>query len=238
MKAHIPNLITCLNLLSGSLAVVFLLQGDLTLCCYLVGASLVFDFLDGFAARALRAQSPIGKELDSLADMVTFGLVPGLIMHKLLLESPPLSLHSDAWWFKPVSFLPLIITAFSALRLAKFNLDTRQSDGFLGLPTPACTIFVAGLALAMEYDRFHITPLVNNTWILIGISFILSYLLISEIPIIALKFKSFKLKDNKLQYELILFSIILALFLGTLAIPLIIILYLTLSLFQKKPVNR
>jgi CDP-diacylglycerol---serine O-phosphatidyltransferase len=230
MRSHIPNFITCLNLISGSLAIVFLLQGDLTTCTLLVGASLVFDFLDGFAARALKAQSPIGKELDSLADMVTFGLVPGLIMHRLLLNSVPLVLFEDSWWYRPVSYTPLIITAFSALRLAKFNLDTRQTDSFLGLPTPACTIFVAGLALAMEHDRFHITPLVNNTWILIGFSLILSWFLISEVPLIALKFKSFSLKNNKTQYLLLIGSALMLILMGVTGIPLIIVLYITLSL--------
>lgn len=233
LRSNIPNFITCLNLFSGSLAVVFLLKGNLDLCAVLIGASLVFDFFDGFAARALKAQSPIGKELDSLADMVTFGLLPGLIMHRLILNSVPLVLFENAWWYLPVSFLPLVITVFSALRLAKFNLDTRQSDSFLGLPTPACTIFVVGLALAMEHDRFHITPVLNNTWYLIGISLILSWLLISEVPLLALKFKSFSPKQNMPQYLLILLSALAIGVLGVTGIPVIILLYITLSLTNR-----
>jgi CDP-diacylglycerol---serine O-phosphatidyltransferase len=164
---------------------------------------------------------------------VTFGLLPGLIMHRLILNSVPLVLFENAWWYLPVSFIPLVITVFSALRLAKFNLDTRQSDSFLGLPTPACTIFVVGLALAMEHDRFHITPVLNNTWYLAGISLILSWLLISEVPLIALKFKSFSPKQNTPQYLLIILSAFSIIFLGVAGIPVIILLYITLSLTNR-----
>jgi CDP-diacylglycerol--serine O-phosphatidyltransferase len=129
-----------------------------------------------------------------------------------------------------LSYLPFIITVFSALRLAKFNIDTRQTNSFIGLPTPACTIFVTGFALVLEFDRFDLTPTLLNTYIITGLSLILSYLLVAEIPLFALKFKNFNWSENKAQYTLILVSVVSILTLQFLAIPLIIVLYLILSL--------
>jgi len=230
LQAHLPNFITCLNLVSGSLGIVFLLHGSIDFCAITIVASLLFDFLDGFIARLLNAQSPIGKQLDSLADMVTFGLLPGLIMQHLFQNSYPFMMVENSLKKEMISAFPLIITVFSALRLAKFNLDTRQNDGFIGLPTPASTIFIAGLALALEHDRFALTPVLNNTWILAGISLLLCWLLVSELPMIALKFKKFGLHDNLKQYLLIVSALLLVLFLGVTGVPLVIVLYITLSL--------
>jgi CDP-diacylglycerol--serine O-phosphatidyltransferase len=237
IRSNIPNAITCLNLFSGCLAVLFILRNELNTSALLVAASLFFDFMDGYVARLLNAQSAIGKQLDSLADMVTFGLMPGLVMHQLIKNSVPLVLFDSGWKHVAISSIPFIITVFSAVRLAKFNLDKRQNDGFLGLPTPACTIFVFGLALAMEYDTFHITPLLNNTWVLAGISFILSWLMISEIPMLALKFKNWSLKKNLLQYLLIISTVSLLCFMGVTGIPLVIVLYITLSLVKPPPAS-
>lgn len=227
---HIPNFITCLNLACGCMAVVFIFRGEIQVFALLTLASLILDFFDGFFARMLKAYSPLGKELDSLADMVSFGLVPGAIMYHLFLNSVPVNLMADQYWIKGLSFFPFIITIFSALRLAKFNLDTRQTHSFLGLPTPAVTIFVTGLALILVNDPYHLTPTLLNSYVIAGLSLILSYLLVSEIPLIALKFRSFGWCENQPQYLLILLSAIAVLILGTTAIPLVIILYIILSL--------
>lgn len=227
---HLPNFLTCLNLLSGCLAVVFVFKGNIPVFSALVGASLVFDFLDGFTARALKAYSPMGKELDSLADMVTFGLVPGAIMYHLFINSVPLNLYQEELWAQLLGFFPFIITIFSALRLAKFNIDTRQSDSFIGVPTPAITIFVIGIALIINYDRFNMTPALLNTYVIGGMSMILSFLLVSEIPLFALKFKSFSWDKNKVQYIFLILSLASLIFLQFAGIPVVIILYLILSL--------
>ena len=229
---HLPNFLTCLNLLSGCLALVFVFKGDIPAFSLCVGASLLFDFLDGFAARMLNANSAIGKELDSLADMVTFGVVPGTVLYHLFIISPPFSLVTDPGAFQLLGYFPFIVTAFSALRLAKFNTDTRQTVSFLGMPTPAVTIFVTGLALNLEYDRFHITPYLLNTYVIADISMILSFLLVSEIPLFAMKFRSFDWARNKPQYLMLVISIILLAVLQYAAIPLLIVFYLILSLIN------
>ena len=229
---HLPNFITCLNLASGCLALVFAFKGETSVVAMLVLASLVFDFLDGFVARALNAHSKMGKELDSLADMVAFGMVPGTVMYHLFINSFPLVNHMQQDWAMILGFFPFIITVFSGLRLAKFNIDTRQSDSFLGMPTPAITIFVMGLALVIDNDRFHLTPLLLNTYVLGGMSMILCFLLVSEIPLFALKFKSFGWAGNKAQYLLIALGVILVCMVQYLAIPLLILFYLILSLLN------
>jgi CDP-diacylglycerol--serine O-phosphatidyltransferase len=229
MFRHLPNLFTCLNLLCGCLAIVFVFKGEIALFSACIAGSLFFDFLDGLAARALNAGSLLGKELDSLADMVSFGLVPGAIMYHLFLISVPVSLNADAQWVRMVSFLPFIITVFSALRLAKFNIDTRQTDSFLGLPTPAATIFVTGIALVIEYDRFHLTPTLLNSYLIGGLALVISYMLVSEVPLFALKFKSFGWRNNRMQYILLGTGAVLTWFLHAAAIPLTVILYVILS---------
>jgi CDP-diacylglycerol---serine O-phosphatidyltransferase len=236
LKQHIPNLLTCLNLLSGCMAVVFVFRGEIPVFAALTGLSLVFDFLDGLAARRLKAQSSIGKELDSLADMVSFGLVPGAILYHMFINSVPASMHMDSTWVKILSFFPFIVTVFSALRLARFNVDTRQTDSFIGMPTPSVTIFVVGLALVLQYDRFHLSPQLLNSYVIGGLSMVLSYLLVADIRMLALKFNSFSWSRNQPQYLLILLSVLLVTFLGVAGIPAIIILYLFLSLiYYSKP---
>ncbi len=234
ISRHLPNFITCLNLASGCTALVFVFKGEIALFSLFVAASLVFDFLDGFVARALNAYSAMGKELDSLADMVTFGLVPGAVMYHLFINSVPLVLYMDQDWAKVAGFFPFIITVFSALRLAKFNIDTRQTDSFLGMPTPAVTIFVIGLALIIQYDRFHLTPTLLNTYFIGGLSMVLCFLLVSEIPLFALKFKSFTWAANKAQYLLLAVGLLMVIILQFVAIPLLILFYLILSLLNNQ----
>lgn len=240
LKRHIPNLITCLNLASGCLAAVYVFKGDIPMFAIFVGASLVFDFFDGFTARALKAYSPMGKELDSLADMVTFGFVPGAIMYHLFVNSVPLVLYQDELWARALSFLPFLITIFSALRLAKFNIDTRQADSFIGVPTPANTILIIGLALVIHEDRFNLTPTILNSYFIAGLSMVLSYLLVAEIPLFALKFKSFGWRPNKVQYIFLILSLLSIAFLQFTGIPLVIILYIILSVVHNliKPTSK
>jgi CDP-diacylglycerol--serine O-phosphatidyltransferase len=176
----------------------------------------------------------MGKELDSLADMVAFGVVPGAILYHLFLISPPYSLLENSTWLHVIGYFPFVVTVFSGLRLAKFNTDTRQTTSFLGLPTPAVTIFVTGLALILEYDRFHLTPFLLNSFVICGISMILSFLLVSEIPLFAMKFRSFNWSQNKSQYLLLMISVVLLATLQVTGIPLLVLFYIILSLLNNQ----
>lgn len=214
---HIPNFLTCCNLLSGCIGVVFVLNGNLTAAAYFVWISCVFDFFDGFAARMLKVSSPIGKELDSLADMVSFGLLPAMVMYKLLAEPnmPPY-----------LCYFAFSIAVFSALRLAIFNIDETQSDSFKGLPTPANALFITSLPLLGGNLAF----LFFDPWILCAIVIISSYLLVSGIRLFALKFKSFSWKENKVRFTFLVLCVLLLAVLKIAAIPVIILLYIALSL--------
>ena len=247
MKKHLPNALTCLNLLCGCVALTFILGMDpaqiegggpwymfspaiwqpLVQAAYLIGIAAVADFLDGLVARALHVSSPIGKDLDSLADMVSFGVVPGAILFKLLQQVLPM--HG-----LPVglAYLAFTVSIFSALRLAKFNNDTRQSDSFIGLPTPACTLVVASLPLILTYDSFGVTALILNPWVLLGLTVLLSGLLVAEIPLFALKFKNLTWQDNSLRFVFLLLSVALLIGLQSAAVPLIVLLYVLLSVLR------
>lgn len=249
IKKHIPNAITCCNLLCGCLAIVQSFEGNLAYAAYLVGLAAVFDFFDGFAARLLRVASPIGKDLDSLADMVTFGVVPGMVMYKLLqmtllieiadgttvdgwIISPPLSADPIAIEYKKmilpefIIYLAFLIPVFSAIRLAKFNNDVRQSDSFIGLPTPANAIFICSIPLIMEYSNIKF---VLNPYVLIIITIVLSLLLVSEIPLFALKFRNFSWRGNRIRYSFLALSLILLITLQFVGISLVILLYILMS---------
>ncbi|MFN9596506.1 MAG: CDP-diacylglycerol--serine O-phosphatidyltransferase [Bacteroidota bacterium] len=231
MFSQIPNTLTCLNLLCGCFSIVFIFKGEIEVSALLTLGSLVFDFLDGFAARAMKASSTIGKELDSLADVVSFGLVPGLIGCHLCLASPPFSLAPDT--FSPFAYFPLIITIASAIRLARFNVDTRQTDSFIGVPTPAITILMMGLALVVEHDSLNLTPTILNPFFICGLSMVIAWLLNSELPLLALKFKSYSYRENSSQYLLIISSILSIAFFGYVGIPLTIVLYIVSSVISK-----
>lgn len=230
MKRHIPNSITLCNLACGLYGLVLIQKGDLIMASIMVGPALIFDFLDGFVARILKVSSPIGKELDSLADMVTFGVLPGFIMFTLLTQSacdPKICTGLIGSSYFP--FIAAAIPLMSAMRLAKFNVDTRQSDSFIGLPTPANSILIASLPLIalfqpQWYDYF------SHPKILGGLTFLLSYLLVAEIPLLALKFKSFGLKENGFRYILIFGSLIFLAFFKWIGLPLVIIFYIILSI--------
>jgi CDP-diacylglycerol--serine O-phosphatidyltransferase len=172
----------------------------------------------------LRVSSPIGKDLDSLADMVSFGVVPGVIMFKLLSHAPEYG--GLAVWLPYASF---IITIFSALRLAKFNNDTRQTTSFIGLPTPACTLVVASLPLILAQDSFDLKNIILNPWLLLGLTVLLSGLLVAELPLFALKFKNLRWLGNRRRFIFVALALVLVLTLRAAGIPLAVLLYVLLS---------
>lgn len=214
IKKHIPNFITSLNLLSGSIGVYYAFQGNFAAVFLLVVLAATFDFMDGFAARWLKAYSPMGKELDSLADMVSFGLVPGVIAFSLLLSS-----GLPLW----ISFAGFITPIFSALRLAKFNIDERQTSSFVGLPTPANALFWVGIS------HSYSTYLIANNWLIFVLIVVFSGLLVAEIPMFSLKFKSYGWKTNQLQYIFLLVCIVLLTVFQMDAFAPIIVWYIVLS---------
>lgn len=225
MKKHIPNALTCANLFSGCIGVVFAFKGDLNIAAYAVLISGICDFFDGFAARLLHVKSPIGKELDSLADMVSFGFLPGVVMFQLLSQSDFSSPY--------LPYLGFMMTIFSALRLAKFNIDTRQTEDFIGLNTPMNTLFIVSLPFIQK----DYPALIGSSILLVAITVIMSFLLTSEIRIFSLKFSSFKWEPNKIKFIFLILSAILVAFLQFAAVPFILVLYIALSLlhFRRVP---
>jgi CDP-diacylglycerol--serine O-phosphatidyltransferase len=232
LKRHIPNFLTCLNLFCGCIAVVLVFRNHLEWSGYLVFVAAFFDLMDGMAARKLNVASPIGKELDSLADVISFGFVPGAILFKMMqLNIDSVSENENLNTF--LQFFPFVITIFSALRLAKFNIDTRQTNSFLGLPTPANTLLIVSFPLILANDDFNLSNLLLSPWFIIVITILQSALMVSELPLIALKFKNFSWKENSYQYILVIISAILLILLHFTAIPPIIFLYVLLSLLKK-----
>jgi len=226
MKKHIPNLITCSNAFLGSLAVAFALKGFLVTAVILIICAAICDFFDGFAARILQVKSKIGADLDSLADVISFGLAPATVLFMWMdfcfREMPP------ELQFFPLTLLPyfaFILVPFSAYRLAKFNNDDRQQEEFCGLPTPANAFFIAFLPFAANK-----LPLLDNIWVLLCIIFLFSMLLISEFPMFSLKFSSFRFKENWVRYLFLFLSAILLIAFQLAAFPIIILLYIFISL--------
>lgn len=226
MLLSLPNVITCLNLFSGCVGIVFAFNGDLKNAGYAILLAAFFDFFDGLAARALKINSNLGKELDSLADVVSFGVLPSVIIYQLIGTST--GLIEQLPWLQYAAFG---LTIFSALRLAKFNIDTRQSDSFIGLPVPSSALVVLSLPYLVEQPGFigDIFQATISLLILIGI---LSFLMISELPLIALKFKSLGIHKNIYQYTLIIIGIILFALFKFAAIGLIVVTYILLSILK------
>jgi CDP-diacylglycerol--serine O-phosphatidyltransferase len=222
-KKHIPNTITCCNLISGCIATYFAFMGDYHLALLFIVVGAVFDFFDGMVARLLHVSSPIGKELDSLADDITFGFAPSAIIFSYL---STFHIHVSF-----VPFLAFVMAAFSALRLAKFNLDERQALGFIGLPTPANALFWGSLIVGLDQYEVSFEGL---EWIILIGTFLSSYLLIAEIPMFALKFKHWGWKDNEIKYVFLLSCIPLLLFLGIIGFAAIIAWYVILSIATSK----
>jgi len=213
IRKNIPNFITCLNVVSGSLAVLFAIKGQLTVSVILIIAAAIFDFFDGMAARWLKAYSPMGKELDSLADMISFGLAPGTLM-MVMIEYSLFGLNVRAENFSGLSIwelacisTSLLIPVFSALRLAKFNIDTRQTESFIGLPTPANALLIASLALITEHGRYDVLDaFILQPIVLLLITIVMSLLLVSELPMFSLKLKNLSWKDNKVRFTFLAIS--------------------------------
>ena len=218
IRKHIPNTITCLSLLSGCVASVMALHGNLLSALIWIIIAAVFDFCDGFAARLLKAYSPMGKELDSLSDMVSFGFAPGMVVYWLLGEASTALPFGSLNTYIP--YLAFVIPTFSGLRLAKFNIDERQTTSFIGLPVPAHALFWASVGYSVL--------------VTVILAFITSLLLVSEIPMFSLKVKSLAWKGNELRYILIACAIIFVALWGFLGISGTILLYIVLSIFNKK----
>lgn len=245
MLKQIPNMITSLNLLCGAVAILFAVSGDLIIASVFVMIGIVLDFFDGLAARLLKAQSPIGGQLDSLADVVTFGVVPGIVMVQMLQiaffgQMRPLTevFSYKAWNVGFQNYYPLIglmIIVASAYRLAKFNVDTRQSHHFIGLPTPANALLILSLPLIFEFQYTQtIETILFNKWFLIGLTLISSILLNAELHLFAFKFKTWGFKENIKRYLFALLSIVLLVWLQFIAIPILILLYVLISLLWKE----
>lgn len=234
MKRHIPNLLTLGNLLCGTVATIFAIKGNFTATAFLVALGIGFDFFDGFVARILNVQGELGKQLDSLADMVTSGVVPGIVMFKLLDEVEAVGYFGGDANTLTGSFFPylgLLLTLGACYRLANFNIDERQSDSFIGLPTPAMSLFVVSLPLIASFaTQSFFVDLVLNKWFLIAVTLLLTFLMNAEIPLFSLKFKGFSFGDNGLKYLFLIASIILLVVLKFVAVPIIILLYILLSL--------
>ncbi len=228
VSKHVPNAITCANLFSGCIGIVFAFQENLIFAAYALFLAAIFDFFDGFASRVLQSFSGIGKDLDSLADMVSFGFLPSAIMYELFLQAPQIP-NVSSW----LNFSAFLISVFSALRLAKFNNDTRQAESFIGLPTPANGILIASIPFILEHHPIY-SQYILNTYGLAVFVIVMCVLLVIELPLMSLKFKNSDFNKNIYRYLLLLFSAILILFFKFAAVPVIIIMYITLSIIQFK----
>lgn len=250
MKKHIPNFITLLNLLSGCIAVVLAVNNQFVTAAIFVFLGIFFDFFDGFFARKFHVQGPLGVQLDSLADMVTSGLVPGVVMFKLLhmsLGNPVLE-DSESLWrqssffdglhYAPLAYIGFFITLGSAYRLAKFNIDEDQQSYFKGLPTPANALLILSLPLIIEFQNHDgMNALILSPWFLIIITLISTYMLNAPVKLFALKFKTYDFKSNMTRYLFLIATIVMLIVLQFAAIPLVILLYVLLSLLTAKSIQ-
>lgn len=243
MIRFIPNIFTSLNLLCGCIAVLFVVSGDFIATSVFIVLGIVFDFLDGLFARLLKIQNKVGVHLDSLADMITSGLAPALIIVQLLsiaIIDDTINMNSifsnsdmNVVQLELVPFIGLLIAVASGYRLAKFNVDDRQTEHFIGLPTPANAIFIFSLPLILEFQHSeYIENIILNKWFLITVTLISCILLNSEIRLFSLKFKSLDFKDNFIRYLFLVVCILSLILLKFIAIPIIILLYIILSLFK------
>lgn len=230
IRKYIPNTITCLNLVSGCIASVMAFEGNLLFALLWIVAAAVFDFFDGLAARALKAYSPMGKELDSLADVVSFGVAPGMILFTSLRIWA--SSSSAGCLSEYIPYLAFVVPAFSGLRLAKFNIDERQTTSFIGLPVPAHALLWSSAAYSLQEWLLS-----GQTWVavvMIAAFCATSYLLVSEVPMFSLKIKSLSWKGNELRYILIIASALLIISFGFIGISGAILLYILLSVMGGK----
>ncbi len=227
IKKYIPNFLTLLNLFCGCIALVFVAESNFEMAFFFVALGIFFDFFDGFFARLFKVSGPLGVQLDSLADMVTSGVVPGFTLYKVL--SNDFMLGSNSY----LPYLGFVITLGACYRLAKFNIDTRQSESFIGLPTPANTLFILSLPL-IHWDKIE-NYLPNATifcYLLIGICFLSAYVMNAEIPLFSLKIKNFSFAKYKLQISFLVVSLFLLGFFQALGVALVIVLYVVLSVLN------
>jgi CDP-diacylglycerol--serine O-phosphatidyltransferase len=239
MKQHVPNFITLLNLLSGCIATVFAVLNQLEFAAIFVFLGIFFDFFDGLAARLLDVRSELGVQLDSLADMVTSGLVPGIVMFQLLNMSQSggwnLDFLGTGTDLNVLSLSGFIITLASAYRLAKFNIDENQVSSFIGLPTPANALLILSLPLILIYQNNNVlNDFILNQWFLLGLTMLSAFLLNSKIELFSFKLKSSGFKENGIKYLFLIGSLVLLLTVKFLAVPLIIVLYILASLIEKQ----
>ncbi len=232
IKKHIPNIITLLNLFCGCIALVFVTDLNYEMAFYFVCLGIFLDFFDGFFARLFKVSSPLGLQLDSLADMVTSGVVPGFVMFCMLS-------NKDYSTNNYLPYLGFIITLGACFRLANFNIDTRQTNSFIGLPTPANALFILSLPLInRHFQDDNFSGMFLNQWVLIGITLLSAYIMNAEIPLFSLKIKSFNFKDNALQIIFLAISVLLLILFQFLGIAIVIVFYILLSVlmnkFQKK----
>lgn len=224
MIKHIPNAITCCNLLSGCISIVLLCNGYVTAAGIMIFVAAIFDFFDGFAARLLKAYSAIGAELDSLSDVVSFGVAPSFIIYHYL-QSTPVTVSISS--FNVIPFAAFLLAIFAELRLAKFNVDDRQTTSFIGLPTPAMGLFVASLPFTLQNENLaFMGGLMTNIYFLLSVVAIFSYLMVSEIPFFSLKIKNLRFKENIHIYVLAAFAVISFIILGFAAIPFVMLFYI------------
>ena len=229
MKKHIPNAITCCNLLSGCISIVLMCNGYAVAAGAMIFLAAVFDFFDGFAARLLKAYSPLGAQLDSLSDVVSFGVAPSFMMYYYLNQTVGLEIAG----FNVLPFVAFFLAVFAELRLAKFNIDDRQTTSFIGLPTPAMGLFVASLPFTLQNERLaFMASNMSNVYFLVAIVGIFSYLMVSEIPFFSLKVKNLKFKENIHIYVLAVFAVAAFIFLGFAAIPFVMLFYVLVSIFK------
>ncbi len=244
IKKQIPVIITLGNLLCGTVALILATTGDFYSTAVFAGLGIALDFFDGLVARLLQVEGELGKQLDSLADMVTSGVVPGIVMLQFMIHSNFYN-ESGSFFREPAGmglnlnneisyeFIGLLLTLCSGYRLAKFNIDTRQYDNFRGFPAPAMNLFVLSLPLIAEYtSTSFILNIIHNKFFLIGTTLTLSILMVTELPLFSLKFKTYSFKDNSLKYILLLTSPVLLILFKFVAVPIIILLYILLSLLN------
>ena len=241
MKNQIPNAITILSLIMACLAIILTFEGELAIAAYLLIGSCVADFLDGFAARALKVNNPIGKEIDSLVDMIAFGVAPAMLMYritKIAQETNPVQLLTDYSWLHYIVFC---IPIFSAIRLAKFNIDTRQTKSFIGLAVPAHASFYIFCALlflfpdlpkVINVDGF-ITPIVSNPLFMLLVCIPLSFMMLAEVPMFSLKVKNLKWAENKQPLTFLFLWLALLGLTNIVAMPTIIVIYIVWSIILK-----
>ena len=229
LKQHIPNAITCCNLVSGCLSILFLTQNMPVKAALMIFVAGLFDFLDGFSARLLKVHSPIGADLDSLSDVVSFGVAPGFIMYWLMSRSFDL----PQWCIAGIKVLPclaFLLTVFSAIRLARFNVDETQKTSFRGIPAPGMAIFIASLPLALSQVH-HLKDGALSYWACIGITLIFSFMMVSRLRFFSFKMKSAKWKGNEVRWVFLLVALVSFMIFKWLALPFVMMLYILLSIF-------